>query len=1083
MLKSAVRSKVTMIQRPTLSPTLSLVSESASRARNESGSASPHRAMLHRARLLDVMSSRLDRVATVITAGAGFGKSTLIQQTIDDPMTKGRVSYVIHRVLARDIAGNDLASSLARQIGAVAAQTVADRASPDAAFTDVALADVSLADQLWHLSPHHVTVVVDDIHFLPPGSQGWTLLNDLLLNLPDNADMILSGRGHHQLTLARLLARGEVVEIDEAMLKFTADEVDEFARLRTVPRNALADHGWPALAELQVHAGIAGAHAFVAQEVLDQLPTERVDALRLVALHDTVDDELVRAATDFDGTAAQLLRGLPLVAEADDERSWTLHDLWRNVLTDGLSQEQRRGSLVAGANRLRRSGKLRAALAETIAAEDDDATLDTLVEFARDLQFVQTIADRRAVLEMLPKHFESAAETELLRADIAFATEPARAAGPLQRAIDVATVQNRPEVTVLALLRLGDLAYRSGDRRGLVESQRRLERLHKLGGTGADAALALTESWLLMLNNAAADALLLMSNPALLGYPPVASIVKYYRAVQLGHAGRAAASLDALDELRETSDARILERRGGFASLMRWWAGELTADERSNAIELLNQLGDDRQHHLFVEGAATAALFCASVGDVAGARRLLDQASAQRDRVPSAAWGAITVELATAIVELMDGDESSAAARLDAALPIDGPFDGFARHVFGNVGAALYVLVPRSRAYFEAETIGPDLALATKVGEALVALRERQSTVLAARLPWNDIARLRTWAFEPHLAELAIGAMAAGNQSASRALATLVHNPRGMLRAVAQLHGDPVAHLAEDELAHTPHRPAQITYVNVLGPTAVSVGTPPDAATGPIRRTMVRELLLLLVHRGRMRRDEIAALLWPDKDDNSARNNLRATLSHLRALLEQQPGHELVSTDDASANQDEQESRTDDSGPPWHVRADGETVELFRSDRLVIDADRFAHCVAAARRHDRDRLAAPTLEACREAVSLYRGEYLADAFDSDLAFNQRLAFHLDHVALCIRASELCESRSGSLDDALDFARRAVDAEPLSEPAHRALIRALIAHSDPLGARRAYEQVVQILGNEGLDPDVETTRLGVTLSSS
>jgi len=37
---------------------------------------------------------------------------------------------------------------------------------------------------------------------------------------------------------------------------------------------------------------------------------------------------------------------------------------------------------------------------------------------------------------------------------------------------------------------------------------------------------------------------------------------------------------------------------------------------------------------------------------------------------------------------------------------------------------------------------------------------------------------------------------------------------------------------------------------------------------------MVRELLLLLVHRGRLRRDEIAALMWPDKDEHAARNNL-----------------------------------------------------------------------------------------------------------------------------------------------------------------------------------------------------------------
>ena len=118
----------------------------------------------------------------------------------------------------------------------------------------------------------------------------------------------------------------------------------------------------------------------------------------------------------------------------------------------------------------------------------------------------------------------------------------------------------------------------------------------------------------------------------------------------------------------------------------------------------------------------------------------------------------------------MEGDEAAAASRLDAALPATGPFDGFARHVFGNVGAVLYALVPRSRAFFDDETTGPDLQVATDVGRALVALREHDSTAPAARLPWEDLDRLRTWAYEPHLAELALAAMSHGVMRANVAL-------------------------------------------------------------------------------------------------------------------------------------------------------------------------------------------------------------------------------------------------------------------------------------------------------------------------
>ena len=669
-----------------------------------------------------------------------------------------------------------------------------------------------------------------------------------------------------------------------------------------------------------------------------------------------------------------------------------------------------------------------------------------------------SIGDRRFVLELLPFSLSGTAEAELLRADIVFAAEPMRAADPLQHAIDVATQQNRPEVTVLALLRLGDMAYRSGDRAGLVDSHERLRRLDALGGTGAGAALVLIESWLLMLANDPTSAIALMGSDALRNYPPVGSMADYYRAVQLGHAGQAAASLRSLEQLSTTPDARILERRGGFAALMRWWTGALDADGRRHADRLLDRVNGDHQQHFLVEGAATAALWHASAGDVEAAAALLERARAQRDRVPDGSWAAISVETATAVMELVGGDETAAARRLDATLPESGPFDGFARHVFGNVGALLYVLVPRARPFFDEETTGSDLRLATDVGRALVALREHSSASLASKLPWQDLSRLRTWAYEPHLAELAIAAMSKSVVQSNPALASLRIDPRGVLHAVVERYDDPFEALAQEELERTPTRPSLTTHVHVLGPTLLGVGGAPGPDAPLIRRKMVRELLLILVHRGRIRRDEIAALMWPDKDENAARNNLRATLNHLRALLEH---------------------GADSEGPPWHVRSDGESLELFASDRLVVDAVAFNEAVRSARRADAERRPADALAHCRDAVGLYRGPYLDDALDQDWAFNHRLTLHLDHVEMCTRASELLDSHS-EVGEAVALARLAVDAEPLSERAHRALVRALFGSEDRAGARRAHERCVAVLEADGLTPSAETLRLGAQL---
>ena len=70
--------------------------------------------------------------------------------------------------------------------------------------------------------------------------------------------------------------------------------------------------------------------------------------------------------------------------------------------------------------------------------------------------------------------------------------------------------------------------------------------------------------------------------------------------------------------------------------------------------------------------------------------------------------------------------------------------------------------------------------------------------------------------------------------------------------------------------------------IHVLGPLEVAVdGAPLVVDT----RKALAILALLAVERRPFAREELAALLWPDSDDESARGALRRTLSVLRASL------------------------------------------------------------------------------------------------------------------------------------------------------------------------------------------------------
>ena len=71
--------------------------------------------------------------------------------------------------------------------------------------------------------------------------------------------------------------------------------------------------------------------------------------------------------------------------------------------------------------------------------------------------------------------------------------------------------------------------------------------------------------------------------------------------------------------------------------------------------------------------------------------------------------------------------------------------------------------------------------------------------------------------------------------------------------------------------------------IRVLGPLEVTVGRSPLVVD---TRKALAILALLAVERRPFARDELAALLWPESDDESARGALRRTLSVLRAALD-----------------------------------------------------------------------------------------------------------------------------------------------------------------------------------------------------
>src|SRR5256885_3294040 len=186
------------------------------------------------------------------------------------------------------------------------------------------------------------------------------------------------------------------------------------------------------------------------------------------------------------------------------------------------------------------------------------------------------------------------------------------------------------------------------------------------------------------------------------------------------------------------------------------------------------------------------------------------------------------------------------------------------------------------------------------------------------------------------------------------------------------------------------------------------------------------------------RRSTLAALLWPDTDEQKSRGALRRTLSVLRSAL----------------------------GDRW-LQADGETIHLEQAN-VRVDVLEFRHAMRDGRLED--------------AAAFYAGDLLAGfslrdspAFD-DWQAAETEALRADYADVLSRLAANAE-RSGDLAAAIGHAKRRLALDPLNEPAHRDLMRLFARSGDRTAALRQYREAVRLLDQElGVAPTAETRAL-------
>lgn len=322
------------------------------------------RDLVHRPRLLERLDTGLRKKLTLVSAPAGFGKSTLVSEWV-------RYRNRPAAWLSLDKDDNDLTRFLIYFIAALQCIDAAIGVNIQSALSDSQSPpyDTLLAKLVNHIQEiqGEFTIVLDDYHLINAKSVHDSL-NFLVEYLPQAMNLVIVGRADPPLPISRLRAQGEVTEIRTPELRFTSDEVttllNDILGFGLTPEYIAAlderTEGWIASLQLAAlslegrqdkHAFIAafsGSHRHIIDYLVDEVMASQPEEIQIFLLQTSILNRFCAPLCDTAlglTTSRQILAGLEVdnlfLIPLDDLRHWyRYHHLFADFLVQRLREAE-----------------------------------------------------------------------------------------------------------------------------------------------------------------------------------------------------------------------------------------------------------------------------------------------------------------------------------------------------------------------------------------------------------------------------------------------------------------------------------------------------------------------------------------------------------------------------------------------------------------------------------------------------------------------------------------------------------------------------------------------------------------------
>jgi ATP/maltotriose-dependent transcriptional regulator MalT/DNA-binding SARP family transcriptional activator len=1055
---------------------------------------------LARDRLLDWLNVKIHHRVVVITAEAGYGKTTLLadfsrrtrHRTLWyrlDEEDRSWVAFLSYLVAA----GREHDPNFAPNTHSLLRETGATGPSPDSVIE-------TFVREFQTLGELGAVLILDDYHVVDDAPDVRQIMGQLLARAPERVTFVVSTRRRPSIRVARLRGRGEVAELTTDDLRFSESETEQLFRdtyRRPLEPDVLDDlsrrtEGWAASLQLVQAAlrdrtasqirtfvrNLSGAEGdlydYFAEEVVGDLDERLQDFLMRTSILDSVDPDLARVVTNANADEVRghidLAETLGLLSRRSEgsKQVKRYHPLVRQFLDARLHRaigDDRVRSLhnqVAAAGRS--NGDWRLACNHFAAAGDLEGVHAVLAEAVQQIMGNGQYAWANTFLERFPS-LESHPTFDIIRSRMAYQR------GSIEEALQLGTraLDAAPD-SADALMNLMSLHFQA------YEGEKALSFAQRLASSAVDPLQRAIGKAMAAISDSSAEGDLLGPTRSFLELAHAMEEAghRHFEGIALVNAAELSRVMgDAPDVTTFTTRAIELLEAGAADSevatalSLRAWAWAHLNDWQRAGTDLaaIDGVSSPVGRTEFQIGAALTHVW---YGDIAEADRLLaDSEMFARElhdlgpywRCVVAAAALRRSDIETAARVLSNGEERGrstvpgvklftttltawlgvASGSSAAGEIVERGLDLARRQGSGFYDAMLAILRAAigSAADWECE-------IAQKIHAAPASLTILASLV-AARL---DLLSDQTFA---KLVDLAADRAVAwrdplrrvldhsGGESAARA--GLILDLIGTSDDIPRLRRFSKGSRGTPELGRNlARRLAPRVLIQDLGRVTLRVGEERVAGTA-IRRKVAACLVFLGSRPGSSAtRDQVLDALWPDLSPEVAVNSLNQTVYFLRRVIEPSYKEELS---------------------PGYVHHDSDVLWL---DPELVESTS-ARCWSLIHRMS----SPPSPSDVERLCELYAGRFALDFAYEEWAVAYRDSLHAAFLQV-IESAVALDTFSGHFDRGREIARRALEIDPEAEQVELSLLRLYRRTGAHAAAAEQYAHYAAVMRNDlGVEP--------------